>query len=787
MKFLKLHRSRAFLCFAVILLCSVSLLSISARAAENTGTVTRPLVGNWINSGNVILSGGGVAGAMYTDGIGQNLVNTAEGYIKTPFGDEHGMTALHANSILSNSGIIDTYGNGSNGMYMKVASTGYNYGTITATNDLRGIGMRAEAASTAINYGTIINNEQGRGMSADASTIENRGSVFTRLAGAYGMHGESSSTVTNRGTITTLGGNAYGLSGIDSILTNSGTITNSDAPGLVGGRSIMNNSGTITVQGATTGAIWTTASTLTNSGTIAGYGLGGRAIVASTNSQIYLKTGTTILAGNVHDLDGTNALYLVGSGTVNFNITGNWAEIHKAEVGTWTLTQNVVAQKISLDDGTLALNSGVRLSGSTYNQAAGSTLAVNLNGDGTVPVTVTGLATVAGKLVVDVDGKNMVGDQTIIAAGSVAGNFDSVVSLNPNFSLSTRVDGTDVKLSTPYAPKWDNTALSMTSILASNMAFIQVPTARSQTLLTANDREEEDEYVMVASNGPLVDLVSQKPSKEQRYGVYAKPMFSISERDAFGSALGYDATMVGLEVGADTFVSDNLLLGAFAGYAATGIDFKGNAFAENDTEDQSIYVLGAYGGYRLNDWSFTDTLSFSYGQHDSKRNAGLGETAKGDYNSQLIGNQFLASYRGIGNDTWTLAPELGLNTSCFYRGSFSETDATNAATYDSLGALFIESEVGMRLSGNIVTESATFLPYVKLNWSHDLNGNDITVRQTLGATSAQVTQENDDDNLSLSLGTSIRKGNTSFNLAYTGEASQHSRSHSLSAIARYEF
>lgn len=782
MKCLKPHRSLAFLCFAAVILCTLYLIPSPARAAEHTGTTVTPLVGNWINSGNIILRAVTVPGAMYTDGVGQDLVNTAEGYIKSKGVLQTGMAALHTNSVLTNRGSINIYGEEADGMHMKVASTGYNYGTITMAGALRNRCMYAEAASTAINYGTIYNNEQGAGMWAEASTLENRGSIYTRLDDIRGMHGESSSTLTNWGTITTQGESAYALSGIDSTLTNYGTITASGFGAFVGAGSIMNNSGTVI---NTNHAVLISASaTLTNTGTIAAYDAGKRAISAQTNSQVYLKTGTNILAGSVHDADGTNALYLVGSGTVNFDITGNWAEFHKAEAGTWALTRDVAAQAFSLDDGTLTLNSGVHLSGNTYTQASGSTLAVNLNGDGTAPVTVIGLATVAGKLVVDADGKNMVGDQTIIAAGSVAGNFDSVVSVNPNFSLSTRIDGTDVKLSTPYTPQWDNTALSMTSTLASNLAFIQIPTARSQTLLAEN--EKEDKNIMVASNGPLTDLIS-KPSTGKRYGVYAKPMFSISERDAFGSALGYDAKMAGLEIGADTFVNDNLLLGAFAGYAATGIDFKGNTFAENDTEDQSLYVLGAYGGYRLNDWSFTDTLSFSYAQHDSERNAGLGQTAKADYNSQLVSNQLLASYRWIETEAWTLAPELGLNTSYFNRGSFSETDAVNAVSYDSLDALFIESVVGIRLSGNIETESATFTPYAQLNWTHDLNGNDITVRQTLGATSAQITQENDDDHLSLGLGASVRKDNTTFSLAYTGEASQHSRSHGISAIARYEF
>ena len=805
MKCLKSHRPLAFLCFAAVLISSMTPFRALAEDIINYGYLTSDLR----------------RALMYSPTGRENLINESTGYLDSQVAGSDGMymrggmTATNKGIITVreeafnygmriteaskgiNTGNIFVYKAESKGIYLEGASTGYNYGTIRIFDDGRGI--YAVGSSSAINYGSITT-ETGSAycMVAESSTIENRGSLLGNRGSWAHVITANLSTVSNSGTITTEeSNNAVGILATDSTVNNSGimSILGTNAAAISATGSTVNNSGTITSKWYE--AVYLDHSTFTNSGTLSGgtfQGVDYAAVNAINGSQVYLNTGTNIQTGGVYGGAGANILHLVDSGTVDFAITGvanGWAEVHKTGAGTWTLAQDTGADgainTFSLDDGTLALNAGTHLTVSQYTQAADTTLAVKLNGDGTVPVTVNGLATVAGTLAVDVDSSTMIGDQTVIAAGSIAGNFDSVTSVNPNFSLTSTVSGNNIVLTTPsYAPKWDNTALSMTSTLASNMAFIQIPTARSQTMLAANDMKEEDEYVVVASNGPLTELVSS-PSTENRYGVYAKPMFSISERDAVGTALGYDAIMAGVEIGADTFVNDNMLLGAFAGYAATGIDFKGNAFSDDDTEDQNIFVLGAYGGYRMDDWTFTDTLSFSYAQHDSKRNAGLSQTAKADYNSQLIGNQFLASYRLTENDTWTLAPELGLNTSYFYRGNFTETGAVNAATYDSLDALFIESVVGINLSGNIETESATFTPYAQLNWTHDLNGNDITVRQTLGATSAQVTQENDDDHLSVGIGGTVSKGSMKYTLSYTGEASQHSRSHGISAIARYEF
>ena len=805
MLFLKPHRSLAVLCFAVVLISTLTPLLALAEDIINYGYLTtedrRALMSSPTGRENLINESTGHldshvrwSGGMYMNG---GMTATNKGLITArEESDIYGMSIAQASKGI-NMGNIFLYKSNNKGIHLIEASTGYNYGAIKLFN--AGQGIYAEDSSSAINYGSITTvTDSAYCMVAESSTIENRGSLFGSHGSRAHVITANLSTVSNSGTITTEQSNyAVGILATSSTVNNSGIISilGVDAAAISTTDSIVSNSGTITSKWYE--AVYLDHSTFTNSGTLTGgtyQGVDYAAVNAINGSQVYLNTGTNIQTGGVYGGAGSNVLHLVDGGIVDFSITGvanGWAEVHKAGAGTWTLAQDTgtdgAINAFSIDGGTLALNPGTHLTVNQYTQAADTTLAVKLNGDGTVPVTVNGLATVAGTLAVDVDSSTMIGDQTVIAAGSIAGNFDSVTSVNPNFSLTSTVSGNNIVLTTPsYAPQWDNTALSMTSTLASNMAFIQIPTARSQTLLAANDMEEDDEYVMVASNGPLTELVSS-PSTGNRYGVYAKPMFSISERDAVGTALGYDAMMAGVEIGADTFVNDNMLLGAFAGYAATGIDFKGNAFADDDTEDQNIFVLGAYGGYRMDDWTFTDTLSFSYAQHDSKRNAGLGQTAKADYNSQLIGNQFLASYRLIENGTWTLAPELGLNTSYFYRGRFTETGAVNAATYDSLDALFMESVVGINLSGNIETESATFTPYAQLNWTHDLSGNDITVRQTLGATSAQVTQENDDDHLNLGLGTSVRINSMKYTLSYTGEASQHSHSHGLSAIARYEF
>lgn len=622
-----------------------------------------------------------------------------------------------------------------------------NYGSITTTADF------ASAMQSDGFYQTLIN-------AAD-------GTITTYGNGASGMEVSNGSTASNSGTITTYGlGDAYGirLSGLCTA-TNSGTI-------------IAYNTSAIRC---------TSTGTFYNSGTLASYAPLGYAIYASEDSEIHLQTGTNILAGAVYGTDHSE-LYLDGSGTVDFDIAGDWDQIYKTGDGTWTIAQNisVAAPAYTITGGTLALSSGVSLLANGFWMDSGTTLQVALDGSGTTVISSAAGADIGGSnLVVDISADLIGNSQTILSGTVILGTLASVTSLNPHFSFDLDMAPLDVGITNvSYAPQWDNSALGMASSMESNMAFMLIPNARSQMLLS--DSGEQLDQTMVASAGPLLNILPSL-SGDRRYGVYMQPMFSTSTRDAYDSAPGYTANMAGGEVGVDAFVDDNLLLGAFAGFASTKIDFDGVTFAEGDTEDQQLYVLGVYGGYRTGDWDLIDTLSVTHIRHDSERNAGLGETAKGDYDSQLATNQFMASYNWLDNGDWRLCPELGLNTSYLYRSGFSETDATNAITFGKYSTFIAESVVGMRVSTDFDIRETQMTPYARLKWSHALNDNDVTVRQTLGSTTAQVTQSNDDDHLGLDLGLTARNGDASFSLTYAGEISQHGQSHGLSALMRYEF
>ena len=174
---------------------------------------------------------------------------------------------------------------------------------------------------------------------------------------------------------------------------------------------------------------------------------------------------------------------------------------------------------------------------------------------------------------------------------------------------------------------------------------------RSLTLL-ADSGQGADEPIMVAANGTMAGLLDSH-GREKQWGMFLQPIFSTASRDSDANSEGYDAVMAGMEVGIDRRLGDNWVLGAMVGIGTATIDFNGSTFVDNDSEDQALYTAGVYGGYRMDDWLLSDTLSVTYATHDSDRNAGLGQTAKADYDSWLTVNQMLAAYQ------WHTPPNNG--------------------------------------------------------------------------------------------------------------------------------
>lgn len=688
---------------------------------------------------------------------------------------------VYVNGVDSSDGIyLLTYESGATAYGLGGASGSMTIGALTGT--VTATSANGPAYGMQVNYGPITVGTLSGSVTATSlggtTTIADSYGSTTINSPAYALYADGIGINTLSGTVSasSAGGSAYGLYSI-------GTLNGGDTD------TAMLISGMVKAAGATdTYALYAEgAANVYITGTVKATSTGGTAYAIKTGSSddsVTLGTGAS-LTGAVDLGDGADTLTLVGTGTASttFSNIETLAVGDGSTLTDWVWATSATVDALNVNSGSsLSVSNGVTIGSGTITVASGGTLNLAAYGQSTAGVTAT-TATINGTLGVDASAGAIGTTSQVLSATTLT--TASVVSANPNFTV-TRTDsdasGT-VTVTTSFSPQNDESSLSATSSLASAQAFANVAQTRSLAML-ADSGQDSDDPIMVASSGSLAGLLDpRKP--ETTWGMYLQPVFSMGSRD--GDSEGYDSSMYGLEVGIDRKYGENWVFGVMGGIGSGTIDFNGSAFVDNDSEDQKLYTAGLYGGYKFADWTFADTLSATYATHDSSRNAGLSETAKADYDSWLTANQFTAIYHWQPAEHWEIAPRAGLNITHLHRAGFSETGATNAVSYDDLDKTFADGTLGVRVKYDTQVEDSHITPYAGLAVIHAMGSGDITVRQYLSTTSAQVTTQNDSNRLNPELGVTFSKGNTAFTMGYTGEYSDTTKSNSIFGMLRMDF
>jgi autotransporter-associated beta strand protein len=281
-------------------------------------------------------------------------------------------------------------------------------GAILSTG-VRAIGV--VNSSTVLNQGQIItsaSNAFGISATGDGNTLTNQGAITTTGSNSFGLNVQgSNSTLTNSGTIDVSGAGAGGIRSRETtgntLITNSGSISSADGPGILGADAniTVRNSGNITAGNGTainlgdgnnvieitggqiTGDIVSGAGNdqfIMSGGIVTGninLGSGSSAItvtggeidgsiVASAGTTVTLFTGSTT-TGPI-DGSGTNALVLdgaAGSGLASGPIS-NFQTLTKQNTGTWELTNSISgATAVAINGGTLILSGDSTYTGGT--------------------------------------------------------------------------------------------------------------------------------------------------------------------------------------------------------------------------------------------------------------------------------------------------------------------------------------------------------------------------------------------------------------------------------------
>ncbi len=233
---------------------------------------------------------------------------------------------------------------------------------------------------------------------------------------------------------------------------------------------------------------------------------------------------------------------------------------------------------------------------------------------------------------------------------------------------------------------------------------------------------------------------------------------------------GFRFTTGGVTAGADYRVSDRLSVGAGFGYGRDSTDI-GNAGTKSTGDS---YSLALYGSYRPLPTLFVDgvagfgTLSFDSRRWVSDAN----DYAMGSRNGHQIFASVSAGYEHRDN-VWLISPYGRLSVSESTLDQFSETGAgLNALTYFQQTVTTVSGTLGLRTEYAQKTRWGTFLPYARVEYQHDFNGQSNAGLAYADLASAGpayyvIGSPYGRDRMQVGLGTKFRTGPLTFGLDYS--------------------
>ncbi|QCI68746.1 autotransporter outer membrane beta-barrel domain-containing protein [Phreatobacter stygius] len=714
------------------------------------------------NYGRIYSSGTNTSSGS-SDGIdaggrtGVVIDNRAGGEIS---GARHGITADTDITVINAAGATITGRNGS-GVGSDGTATVTNYGTIigayagpgniftntnTASLNGDGDGVDIDLIGTVRNFGIIRGTGAGGvdsgGLPNGSEGIAIGGGLVENAAGAL-ISGATRGILVDNGS----GGTAYGA----ITIRNAGTIEGvaSSAIGIVGTfANVLENSGTITGKGSEA-AVWMGdgADTVTNSGLIAAASASGVALdLGGGNDSLTVRGGAFI--GAVRGGAGTDTLVFdPGAGATqtidsNFSqfettrfvsgrsvLTGTIESASSIEVlagatlaGIGTLTTAVLTNSgviaPGMSPGTLNLNGN-------YVQTAAGTLQIQLGAATASRLALSGTAALDGTLQIVAAGPAVVnGTQRILTAAAVTGQFASISSTSPLFTVTTLYGATfvDLQIATRFAAALGTTAnraalgaaLDGVSGTGPNGALVgtlatAAPAAVAGLLDTLSAQVHAEARRAAARNvsdvqSAIGDHVAglradSRPAPASGWTLWGTATGQIGNRSSDGNAARSSASAFGFTAGFTRHASPDTVIGVALGWASSSLSLR--AIAQNGRVETSTATL--YASHRAGPW-FADgsaTVGWLTGTtaRDLRAVPGTG-IATGSLGGYVGGVSALAGYRFAGTG-WSIEPAIGLDYAGAFVNDVIETGATTGGLmvrgsgFDSLrataGARFVAS------------------------------------------------------------------------------------------------
>lgn len=199
-------------------------------------------------------------------------------------------------------------------------------------------------------------------------------------------------------------------------------------------------------------------------------------------------------------------------------------------------------------------------------------------------------------------------------------------------------------------------------------------------------------------------------------GTWFQILNSNASQDMRSGVDGYDADSKGFALGADKKLNESTTLGVAYSYIKTDVDSD----TGNKTEVEN-HTLTAYGSWTEGNYFVDGGLSYGKGKNDSKRYI-AGTTAKGDYDSDMIGLNVMGGYGFHFDNGILVEPRVAARYTNLSIDGFTEKGSSAALKSGDQRLEVGEIGAGVRVAGAFDLGRGTLEPEVKVMGYHDVIG-----------------------------------------------------------------
>ncbi|MCP8466980.1 autotransporter domain-containing protein [Pseudomonas sp. ZM23] len=196
-------------------------------------------------------------------------------------------------------------------------------------------------------------------------------------------------------------------------------------------------------------------------------------------------------------------------------------------------------------------------------------------------------------------------------------------------------------------------------------------------------------------------------------GVWVQTLYSEASQDMRDQVAGYNAYSRGLSIGADGKPNEQVTLGVAYSYLRSDVNSK-----NGNTTDVDTNAFTLYGSFEQDNYFVDASLTYGFNDNESKRRI-AGTTAKGDYDSDLLGVNVIGGYTYHINPQFLVEPRLAARYSRVDIDGYHEKGSSAALDVDSQRYEVAELGAGLRVAGSYVLGQGTFEPQAKLMAYHD--------------------------------------------------------------------